>query len=472
MERARSIRALASLAAASVLLLLLFAGLNQRATAMMGGSIIVRKYEDANLNGRYDPPAETTLPDWRMRLYDEEGMVLSDTTDVNGRVIFDLLDPGIYTVCETLQDGWANSEPGGDEPCQVTEIELGDEIELSFGNYRLGSITVLKEMEGLKVDQDFDFTLYTDVSPGDPGPGELFTLNPSSMVTDQKSFTDLEPGCYAVSETVPFGWAVERSCRGYSDTCDGMALQPGGHITCVFTNTALDSDGDGILDLFEGEGDTDGDGTPDYLDEDSDDDGIPDADEGGGDTDEDGTPDYKDEDSDGDGIPDADEGAGDTDGDGTPDYKDEDSDDDGVPDADEGDGDTDGDGIPDYLDEDSDGDGIPDQTEGDGDRDGDGVDDQKDYDPTGYLYDEQTGQIVEGGSVSVSGTGDVDLVEDGSLGYYQLAPTVPGVYTIRSRCRLTTPGAIPACPRARSTRRGSRIPTRSGAGGMRSIPAS
>ena len=161
-----------------------------------------------------------------------------------------------------------------------------------------------------------------------------------------------------------------------------------------------DSDGDGLTDAEEGrrgEGsrDTDGDGTPDYLDTDSDGDGIPDevestpryADGSPMDSDGDGTPDYLDLDSDADGIPDADEAVpadedgnpADTDGDGIPDYRDTDSDGDGLLDSVEGasaDGippDTDADGIPDYREEDSDDDGLADRLEGAADWDSDGV---------------------------------------------------------------------------------------------------
>ncbi|MCU4188686.1 gliding motility-associated C-terminal domain-containing protein, partial [Flavobacterium sp. HXWNR29] len=132
--------------------------------------------------------------------------------------------------------------------------------------------------------------------------------------------------------------------------------------------------------------DTDGDGTPDYLDVDDDGDGIPTADEnpdpnGDGDpsdaqdTDGDGTPDYLDVDDDGDVFPTADENpdpngdgdpsdAQDTDGDGTPDYLDADDDNDGIIAYNEGGNiDTDGDGLPNYLDQDADGDGIPDNVE-------------------------------------------------------------------------------------------------------------
>jgi hypothetical protein len=91
-----------------------------------------------------------------------------------------------------------------------------------------------------------------------------------------------------------------------------------------------DADGDGISDEREGRYeaggpvDTDGDGTPDYLDDDSDGDTIPDSVEAGSnvsllgpvDSDGDGTPDFRDLDSDDNGIPDEDEGSGDYDDDG------------------------------------------------------------------------------------------------------------------------------------------------------------
>ncbi|MDN5291204.1 MAG: hypothetical protein PWQ06_1443 [Anaerophaga sp.] len=58
----------------------------------------------------------------------------------------------------------------------------------------------------------------------------------------------------------------------------------------------VDHDEDGIPTEVEGYGDSDRDGTPDYLDTDSDDDDIPDAEEERGDCDQDGIPDYLDSD--------------------------------------------------------------------------------------------------------------------------------------------------------------------------------
>jgi gliding motility-associated-like protein len=175
-----------------------------------------------------------------------------------------------------------------------------------------------------------------------------------------------------------------------------------------------DSDGDCIPDTIE-KGpngatpvDTDGDGTPDYLDLDSDNDGILDSYENSVctpavplcDTDGDGIPNYLDLDSDNDGVMDVIEAGGtdanndgevdgpigsngipvnanggstpnDTDADGNVDPYDVDDDGDGIDTIDEDvnvDGDprnddTDSDGIPNYLDIDSDGDGVTDAQE-------------------------------------------------------------------------------------------------------------
>jgi len=125
----------------------------------------------------------------------------------------------------------------------------------------------------------------------------------------------------------------------------------------------VDSDGDGIPNDVEGDGDPDSDGIPNYQDTDSDGDAIPDEQEGTDDPDEDTIPNYLDDDSDGDAIPDEQEGTDDPDEDTIPNYLDEDSDGDAIPDEQEGTDDPDEDTIPNYLDDDSDGDGFSDAEE-------------------------------------------------------------------------------------------------------------
>ncbi len=175
--------------------------------------------------------------------------------------------------------------------------------------------------------------------------------------------------------------------------------------------SGLDTDGDGDIDANDGfvPTDTDGDGTPDYLDTDADGDTILDIDEAdNAPFDDDGDRSISPEE-----LADIDNGGNypggngngclndndelpDTDNDGVPDYRDPDTDGDGIPDSDEaGDADpqtppvdTDDDGTPDYRDPDSDGDGLNDDDEinigtdpKDPDSDDDGILDGDDKDP-------------------------------------------------------------------------------------------
>lgn len=89
---------------------------------------------------------------------------------------------------------------------------------------------------------------------------------------------------------------------------------------------------------------------------------------------------------------------------------------------------------------DSDADGVPDTLEGTGDRDGDGILDAQDYDPTGAFYCEDTGQLLSGGRVSVTGpsgsqsgvgaSNNITIVRDGSDGRFQFYVTAAGSYTL------------------------------------------
>ncbi len=202
-------------------------------------------------------------------------------------------------------------------------------------------------------------------------------------------------------------------CRDVDmDTCDDCSVTGADGSGGDITNDGTDSDGDGTCDAGELDLDSDDDGVSDVYDLDDDNDGIRDADEdgaaGGPDSDGDGTPNRLDLDSDDDGIYDLHEAAGgrvdgngdgrlegavgangivdavesspdsgqtalpvDTDGDGAQDFVDVDADGDTILDEVEaGDDDratvpvdTDGDGDPDFQDLDSDGDGLDDADE-------------------------------------------------------------------------------------------------------------
>ena len=187
--------------------------------------------------------------------------------------------------------------------------------------------------------------------------------------------------------------------------------------TFTFTLNPCDGDNDGIPDEIECPNftncpDSDGDGTPNYLDTDSDNDGIGDAVEKNIDSDRDSIPDYLDTDSDNDGIPDSIEGYIDSDGDGIMNYLDLDSDGDGIEDRIESYIDSDRDGIPNYLDLDSDNDGISDRIEGVVDTDRDGfpnyIDGDSDNDG---IPDGIEGRVTNGIPVDSDGDGKHDYID-------------------------------------------------------------
>lgn len=74
------------------------------------------------------------------------------------------------------------------------------------------------------------------------------------------------------------------------------------------------------------------------------------------------------------------------------------------------------------------------------DRDGDGVPDCSDSDPQGFIYCEENGEILPGGSIAVGGPGAVTITEDGSSGRYAFTTDgTPGTYTLS----VTPPQGLP-----------------------------
>lgn len=237
---------------------------------------------------------------------------------------------------------------------------------------------------------------------------------------------------YAEGETVEISPSADPGYifSGWSGDADGdqspliLVLSHDCTLTANFAvDGTYDSDDDGILNADEdvnrngiySDDDTDGDGTPNYLDVDDDGDGINTADEDG-DADGDTLPDYlecnytdlespadglcnnNDSDDDGDGLSTSAEdvnGNGwpaddDTDGDGVINAYDNDDDGDGVITAIESGADSDGDGVPDHLEPsnlDPDLDGTYNQN--DPDDDGDGIDTvDEDLNDNGNYFDD------------------------------------------------------------------------------------
>src|SRR5205823_1650454 len=93
------------------------------------------------------------LSGWTIYL-DANGNGVKDTgeasavTDANGQVTFSVTPGASQRVCEVLQSGWHNSDPGSDAaPCKTipaSELNSGDTPSRLLGNYRNATITVTK----------------------------------------------------------------------------------------------------------------------------------------------------------------------------------------------------------------------------------------------------------------------------------------------------------------------------------------
>ncbi|NKF23891.1 IPT/TIG domain-containing protein [Solimonas marina] len=148
------------------------------------------------------------------------------------------------------------------------------------------------------------------------------------------------PGYVFIRPSADATYPQSYTVRIFSDA-DGDVVPDDLETALGMSASLKDTDADSVPDVAElsmflsGAStifDHDGDGTPDWLDQDADGDGISDGVEAERDSDEDGTPDFMDSDSDGNGIPDSVErgdsaaGLADNDADYMPDYRDLDDD--------------------------------------------------------------------------------------------------------------------------------------------------
>jgi len=65
------------------------------------------------------------------------------------------------------------------------------------------------------------------------------------------------------------------------------------------------------------------------------------------------------------------------------------------------------------------------------DRDGDGIPNHHDFDPMGWIYDCDTGEIIEGGQISVTGPGTITIMFNGASAYYRFSTNgTPEIYAL------------------------------------------
>lgn len=181
------------------------------------GSIQGRKYYDVNGNGDFDQEEKDAsgdpnrLNDWTINLYTNlnENPITSLITGHNGnkgQYRFENLLPGTYYVCEILQGGWMQTEPG--DGCHEIQVGPGEDVTgIQFGNYELGSILGYKWNDG-----DGNISTTADRDPVENWVIGLWEdifgfIGDTTTASDGSySFTDLLAGNYEVKETMQSDW--------------------------------------------------------------------------------------------------------------------------------------------------------------------------------------------------------------------------------------------------------------------------
>ncbi|MCA9386113.1 hypothetical protein KC717_05690, partial [Candidatus Dojkabacteria bacterium] len=131
------------------------------------GTITGIKYYDENGDGEKDS-GEPNLPNWRIQLYDSSfNIAISEViTNGVGEFTFSSINPGLYYVCEVLQNNWSQTEPSTSNytspvdgsNCFAVNLGSGGYVDyLEFGNeFELG-IAANTEISGTKYeDEDRD----------------------------------------------------------------------------------------------------------------------------------------------------------------------------------------------------------------------------------------------------------------------------------------------------------------------------
>ncbi len=155
--------------------------------------------------------------------YDADGFSLSDGQQNDSGD----LDPGTYSVSETVPAGWdlESAICSDQSPADAISLQAGEVVTCVFTNEKDARIVVEKQTLPNGDSQVFAFTANYDA--------DGFSLSDGQ----QNDSGDLDPGTYSVSETVPVGWDLTSAVCSDQSPADAISLQAGEVVTCVFTNT-------------------------------------------------------------------------------------------------------------------------------------------------------------------------------------------------------------------------------------------
>ena len=207
--------------------------------APQNGSIVAHNFDDTNGNGIIDNGEHSEASGWQMDLYKGSNctgtwLATGSTILPSGNYTFSNLTPDSYSVKEDLiNSGYIFTTSS----CQNVSLKSGQNKEVDFGNFFLGTIL------GEKYD-DLNGNGHQDA--GESGlPGWTIQLQHTngqviaSTVTDSQgnySFTKLGPGTYRVREVAQNGWLQK------SQNPDDITIQSSSYVTGVnFGNQQLGS---------------------------------------------------------------------------------------------------------------------------------------------------------------------------------------------------------------------------------------
>lgn len=225
------------------------------------------KFNDLNNDGTKDP-GEPGLPGWEIHLFNADLSIhLHATTDAGGNYAFETLQPGTYTVCETLQTNWNQTFPvpgpgiadctththggtitPGPRGYLITLTAGQDDTGNDFGNFQQQIPQNLKR--GVKFN-DLNGDGVKDVNePGLQGweihmfdtatGGQVFHEHRFTDANGVYSFSGVPPNAYTVCETQQSGWVQTFPTSG----ADCSAHGGGFGYSIVLAENTQDTDND------------------------------------------------------------------------------------------------------------------------------------------------------------------------------------------------------------------------------------
>ena len=175
---------------------------------------------------KYDAQTMKPLSGFRFAIYSGTKLIGTYTTDANGEIVLNDLDPGVYLVKETA----APNEYELDATPQEIELEAGhiEPYSLVFLNFVKPGIRILKlDSETLLPLSGARFR----VSQIGGSFNQEYTTDESGEI----ALTALEPGAYEVTElSAPAGYLADHASRT-------VRIVAGGNASFVFTNTTKPS---------------------------------------------------------------------------------------------------------------------------------------------------------------------------------------------------------------------------------------